>query len=595
MSKKNGIAAVGYVRRSSDLQDRSIPDQKAYIERWAKDNGYHVIRWYVDDAISGTSTRGRDDFARLIREAENGRDFDAILCYDISRFSRGGTNETGYYLHRLNMAGVEAIFCAEGIPKGDEGELIQGVKSWQARQFSVKLSRDCIRGTISHIMQKHCAPGGMAPFGYDKQHCTAAGQVLRTFRWLPDGRKQEFGPDGKLVRVLEAGEMIKKAKSDLVRYVPSAPERVATVRRIFDECLQGHGYHTIASRLNTDGVPSMNGGHWTANQAGHVLKQPAYRGAVAWNRRTVGTINGVAGDGTLRPKRGYLDKHNSKEDWFVVEDAHEPLVSKEVFDKAQKIIDARRCVGGLGKKEGLAPLAGLIVCTHCQYRFFRMYVWSTSGGVRKKYYYYMDGGYHRGGKPVCSRTIIPAAPLERFVIHKVRDIVLGNHKNLAKAVDAFVRTTLAHRNSGKADTGDSGKELENLNRRIKTMVTMLADADLGDLDELKTTLTETKRRRDALRAKMEEPKPQQVLPYKEADLRAWAKERFEQIENACREGASPDEIRQVLTAYVSRIEIDPDKKRGTLYLNDAYACLEQERINRVAHEDFRAALRMAGQ
>jgi len=129
MAKKL-IPTVGYARRSTDLQDRSIPDQKAYIEKWAKQNGYRIKRWYVDDAISGTSTRGRDAFEQMITAAENGREFDTILCYDISRFSRGGTNETGYYLHRLKMAGVNVLFPADGIPEGDEGELIQGVKSW---------------------------------------------------------------------------------------------------------------------------------------------------------------------------------------------------------------------------------------------------------------------------------------------------------------------------------------------------------------------------------------------------------------------------------------------------------------------------------
>ena len=52
----------------------------------------------------------------MVAAAENGRDFESILCYSISRFSRGGTNETGYYIHRLKLAGVSVIFTADGIP-----------------------------------------------------------------------------------------------------------------------------------------------------------------------------------------------------------------------------------------------------------------------------------------------------------------------------------------------------------------------------------------------------------------------------------------------------------------------------------------------
>ena len=47
--------AVGYARRSTDLQERSLPDQKVAVERWARDHGFRILRWFVDDAISGTS------------------------------------------------------------------------------------------------------------------------------------------------------------------------------------------------------------------------------------------------------------------------------------------------------------------------------------------------------------------------------------------------------------------------------------------------------------------------------------------------------------------------------------------------------------
>jgi DNA invertase Pin-like site-specific DNA recombinase len=202
----SGIPAVGYARRSTDMQERSIPDQQAYVEKWAKEHGYRIVRWFIDDAISGTSAKGRNAFEQIIAAAENGRDFDTILCYDISRFSRGGTNETGYYLHRLRLAGVDVVFTADGIPEGDEGELIQGVKSWQARQYSVKLARDSIRGQISNIRERKSAPGGQPPYGYDKQHVTPDGKVVRTLRWMADGSKLEFDAEGKLVRTI-AGDV----------------------------------------------------------------------------------------------------------------------------------------------------------------------------------------------------------------------------------------------------------------------------------------------------------------------------------------------------------------------------------------------------
>jgi hypothetical protein len=59
------------------------------------EHGYRVLRWFIDDAVSGTSARGRDAFEQMMKAAENGRDFETVLCYDISRFSRGGSFSRG--------------------------------------------------------------------------------------------------------------------------------------------------------------------------------------------------------------------------------------------------------------------------------------------------------------------------------------------------------------------------------------------------------------------------------------------------------------------------------------------------------------------
>jgi DNA invertase Pin-like site-specific DNA recombinase len=404
---KKPIPAVGYARRSTDMQERSIPDQQAFVERWAGDNGYRILRWFIDDAISGTGTKGRNAFEQLIATAENGRDFQTILCYDISHFSRGGTNETGYYLHRLHLAGVNVVFTAEGIPDGDEGELIQGVKSWQARQYSVKLARDTIRGQISNIRERKSAPGGMAPYGYDKQHLTADGKLLRTLRWLPDGSKQEFGPDGKLLRVIEPGVNIKKAKSDIIRYVPSTPDRVAVVRRLFDLCVQGYGYHYIAALFNQEGIPSPGGLPWNTARIGKLIRNPVYRGAIAWNRHTMGSLFGLDGDGKLRPKRKRGWQRNDERDWIIVEGVHEALVSAETWAAAQKAVAKRKRDGGKARTVNRSLLASLMVCTRCQHSFVQNRDRRWPGPHGDGYRYYSCSGYHRYGKAVCGLTNLP--------------------------------------------------------------------------------------------------------------------------------------------------------------------------------------------
>jgi hypothetical protein len=200
--------------------------------------------------------------------------------------------------------GVAGVFTADGIPEGDEGELIQGVKSWQARQYSVKLARDSIRGQLSNLRERKSAPGGQPPYGYDKQHLSPGGQVLRTLRWMPDGSKQEIAPDGRVIRTIAGDVYVAKAKGDIVRLVPSTPERVRAIQRMFELCVQGYGYRCIAVRMNDEGVPSMFGRHWNMSNIAQMLRNPVYCGSLVYNKRTEGSLFGMSSSGTLRPKKG---------------------------------------------------------------------------------------------------------------------------------------------------------------------------------------------------------------------------------------------------------------------------------------------------
>jgi DNA invertase Pin-like site-specific DNA recombinase len=568
MAKRHStlIPAAGYARRSTDMQERSIPDQQAYIEKWAAEHGYRIIRWYIDDAISGTSAKGRNAFEQMIAVAENGRDFEAILCYDISRFSRGGTNETGYYLHRLRLAGVEVLFTADGIPEGDEGELIQGVKSWQARQYSVKLARDTIRGQLSSIRKSHSAPGGPPPYGYDKQHVTPDGKVLRTLRWMSDGSKQEFGPDGKLLRVIASKVFVAKAKGDIVRYVPSTPDRVAAIRRIFELCVAGYGIRYTAEALNNDGVPTMLGAKWNSSNIAMLLKNPVYRGSLVYNKRTSGSLFGLDAQGKLRPKKGKRLGSNPHADWIIEDEVHEPLVSRETFDAAQQAIAKRRDAGGKARPVQRTLCSTLLVCKRCGNSF------TTVRDARRKpefgppYRHYTCSGYHRYGKAVCGLVRIPGPALDEFVLGTIKRVLLGDHATTGQAIDAFVKSILGPSKAAK-QAPDAQRELEQLDRRIKTTVGMLADLTFEGLDDLHKVLADLKSKRDALLARLRSA-PRQAKPaLSERQLRTWAREQFDRLDELAQRTTVDLQDRQLVEAYVQRIEVFPETSTGIVYLH----------------------------
>ena len=144
--------AVGYVRRSTDRQEQSIPDQKKTIEAYASEHDLNLVKFYIDDAISGTSTLGRHAFQEMIQDAQKStRRFDKIIVYDVKRFGRIDNDEAGYYRHILRTNGVEVLYVTENFNGDTTDDLLRPVKQWQARQESKDLSKVTIRGLLSKV------------------------------------------------------------------------------------------------------------------------------------------------------------------------------------------------------------------------------------------------------------------------------------------------------------------------------------------------------------------------------------------------------------------------------------------------------------
>ena len=135
-----------------------------------------------------------------------------------------------------------------------------------------------------------------------------------------------------------------------------------------------------------------------------------------------------------------------------------------------------------------------------------------------------------------------------------------------KAIDAFVKLVLAPAAASKRSP-DMERELEQLNRRIKTTVGMLADLSFEGLDDLSKVLIDLKAKRDALTAKLatRQSKPD-GLPT-ERELRAWAKEQLQRLEELAQKTTVELPDRQLVEAYVDRIEVFPDTKTGVIVMH----------------------------
>jgi DNA invertase Pin-like site-specific DNA recombinase len=107
--------AVLYLRMSDERQERSIPEQRSELLKYAEKHGYHVLREYADSAISGDDTARRVAFLRMREDAQKGG-FHVVLCWDQDRFGRFDPIEGGYgvslcchFRHRLCAAVGELL------------------------------------------------------------------------------------------------------------------------------------------------------------------------------------------------------------------------------------------------------------------------------------------------------------------------------------------------------------------------------------------------------------------------------------------------------------------------------------------------------
>jgi DNA invertase Pin-like site-specific DNA recombinase len=155
--------AAAYLRRSTDRQEQSIPDQRNEIRRWAAEHGYDIIREYIDDAVSGTSADKRPAFQQMIADAQHGL-FKAVIVWNSDRFSRGDVTETEHYRYVLRKAGATLLSVTEDYlaREGIDGDVLRTVKQFQNRQYSISLSQNTLRGQISSVLAAS-DPGRLTP------------------------------------------------------------------------------------------------------------------------------------------------------------------------------------------------------------------------------------------------------------------------------------------------------------------------------------------------------------------------------------------------------------------------------------------------
>ena len=387
--------AVGYIRMSSGKQEKSPAQQRNEVEKLAKREGYQIIRWYSDEAISGDATDKRVGFQQMIADAQERGDFTVVLCWDQDRFGRFDSVEAGKWIHPLREAGVCLVTCAQGMIDWNDftGRMMYSIVQEGKHQYLIDLSRNVLRGRIASAKR-----GGMIvspPYGYD-----------RIF----------FDATGKQVRRVPYGEKFSRPQDWTVRLDPAAnTEEVETVRWMFDTYVNtDSSLRSLVLDLNARKVPTRRGKGWSAVSVRYILTHPVYIGHLVFGRHKGGKYHQVGDDGEMVKSNGKGYKMAP----IVVEDAHEPLIDRETFDRVQVKVSQRAVRKGRPRKDSYL-LTGLVKCGHCG----RSMCGKPSKDKKnpKRGYYYCPGG-HSGR---CKCYHVRSDWLDSYVLKVVEQVLCG--------------------------------------------------------------------------------------------------------------------------------------------------------------------------
>lgn len=301
-------AVAGYRHSAEDAQENSVPLQREFVRSFARKHDIEIIHEEADEGKSGL-TADRPGFRRLFDDwilNPKAPSFDYVLIYDVSRWGRfEDADEAGYYEFQCRQMGKQVIYARRGFPESEEQKGMFQVQTaferWMSFQYVKKLSEDVIRGCLE-ISSQGYSVGGQAPYGLARMLLSAG--------------------DRKQIRIMEHGER-KSVANERITFVPKGDQSTEVVKRIFNRFLDGNcDLNEIAKELNAEGILASNGGEWHRGKIYHILRNPAYKGTLVYNK-TWGRLK--------RQKR-----NNPVSDWIICPDAFSALIDPQYYDRVQE-------------------------------------------------------------------------------------------------------------------------------------------------------------------------------------------------------------------------------------------------------------------
>lgn len=320
-----------YLRKSradAEAEARGEGETLARHERTllelAKHQQLNVTEIYRE-IVSGESIAARPVMQRLLSEVEQGI-WAGVLVMEVERLARGDTVDQGIVAQTFKFSGTLIITPTKTYNPGNEfDEEYFEFGLFMSRREYKTINRRLQRGRIASIKEGKYV-GNITPYGYER--VKIKGDKGFTLQVVPE--------EADIVRLI------------FQWYTKGVQQDDGSFRRI--------GCGLIARRLNEMNVPTKTGVDWILPTIRDMIRNPVYVGKVRWNNRA--TVKKMV-DGKViltRPRN---------EDVLIYNGLHEPIISDEVFNSAQTIINKNPPRPVIDSKRIQNPLAGIVICGVC--------------------------------------------------------------------------------------------------------------------------------------------------------------------------------------------------------------------------------------
>ena len=428
MSNQTEKITALYCRLSQEDENKgdsnSIQNQRAILEKYAKDNGFENIQIFIDDGYSGVSFN-RPDFQRLLEMMEQGK-VATLITKDLSRLGRNYI-EVGNYTEILFPRWTVRYIAVNDnydslYSEGNEFAPFKNLfNEWFARDTSKK-----IRAVVKAKAERGERVGTSIPYGYKRDPNRKGGLLV----------DEETAP---------------------------------IVRKIFELCSQGMGPTNI--------------GNWLKNEK--VFKPTFYRyqtqglyGAVTdidmpygWKAETIVKIlkNEVYLGHTVNCKTrvvSYKDKRTievPRNEQYRFENTHEAIIDQETWDAVQKIREGKRRRNNMGE---IDKYSGLLYCADCGSKLYFV----RGKSIKPSDYNFICSRYRKHiGEQLCTAHRIREVALDEIILEEIRRITYYARTKTREFVE-FInkKSSSENRRELNAKTNELGK-LEKRNTELNAL------------------------------------------------------------------------------------------------------------------------------